>query len=450
MKVVIFGTGKEYEKNKNRIKKNVTITAFIDNDKRKLNQRLDGAIIYAPNQIEELNYDIIFLMSYNHVDMRQQLHEYGIQDEVIFDITHKGILLDMPKLKIYGDVNFENIDFVVFTHALNSTGANNVIMTLVEYLKKKDKSVVVLSTVEGKQIQLYNDKNIPVIICEDYFSNKYILQILSTTKHVIVNTLWLYYILPICAHYCDSIYWWLHETGTIHNVDKTTFLNIANNSNIHIWSVSPVIDEWIYSTYSDKINIERLLFALNDYTCEKKDRRKNIMIFGCIGGISNIKGQDIFIDAIQLIPYSKIKNVEFWIIGSGNLDDHYKAVVEKNDHIVLTGEIENKKMKEIYSLLDVVVCCSRRESMSVAVVEGCMNEKMSIISDVAGISRYVENKYEAMVYESSNIEQLSKIIEWCIDNPQKVRIIGENSRKVYDNYFTIELFQKRVDALINI
>ena len=192
--------------------------------------------------------------------------------------------------------------------------------------------------------------------------------------------------------------------------------------------------------------IQLLPFGIPEYDAkvECADAVKNKVIFAIIGGMGHIKGQDIFIDAISCLPPQYLNSAEFWIVGGGTLADDLVQKASLIDSIKILGEIDNKKMPELYEKLDVVVCCSREESMSVTVIEGFMNEKTVIVSENAGVAAFIDNGNNGFVFKNEDVKGLCERIKWVIDNRDMSIIIGKESRKIYDKYFSIPVFEERI------
>ena len=71
--IYIFGTGETYRKNKDRIRKDIHIIGFLDNDKEKQGKLLDGKMVYPPEVISAAEFDFVFIMCYYPSDIREQL-----------------------------------------------------------------------------------------------------------------------------------------------------------------------------------------------------------------------------------------------------------------------------------------------------------------------------------------------------------------------------------------
>ena len=83
-KVLIFGTG-ESKNEFLRVKNiNISVVAYVDNDKRKWGTYIDGVEIINPNKIQEYEYDYIVIASQYICDIYNQLIKNNISSDKIF------------------------------------------------------------------------------------------------------------------------------------------------------------------------------------------------------------------------------------------------------------------------------------------------------------------------------------------------------------------------------
>ncbi len=447
MRILIFGTGKVYERYKGKLRDDIIIVGFLDNDKGKQGKYFEGKKIYSPQEAVGLEYDFIFLMSIHRAAMREQLVEMGINDDKIYDLNRPWTVFQHDEIVTYGDINEISGNLIaIFSHALTSTGAQNVLFQATVLMKKNNYNIVVISREDGVLREKFIAQGITVVVCEDIITEDKTLALIKSKACMIwVNTVWLYDIADYFSGTGLKTIWWIHESARKSDISKRIFRRIASQSSIRIMSVSPVVDENIWQIYGEDIKVNRLFYGLKDYNLyENKVSEKNKIVMACIGGISRIKGQDLLINAIDHLPeYIKEKS-RFLIIGAGTLGNDSLKIVDQNDCIEVIGEVDNSKMPHIYQTIDGIICCSRQDAMPVVVAEACMNMKFSIVSDAAGISQLLKDNQNALIFKSENIEELREKIMWAVNNYQQAKKIGQASRSVYDKYFSLDIFEKNL------
>ena len=214
MRVLIFGTGVYYERWKARIRKDLEIVAFLDNNECIQGTMLDDKPILSPQIIGDIEYDFIFLLSAYYIEMRKQLRELGVSDDSIYDVNQIEKLCECEPARYYGTISKQsrNKKILVFSHALSSSGAQNVMFIALCELKKIGYDLIVISKTDGILRERFLERNIPVIIMQDLrWDNPQLIELMNWADEILVNTLWLYYIVNEMAVYGKRIVWWVHE-----------------------------------------------------------------------------------------------------------------------------------------------------------------------------------------------------------------------------------------------
>ncbi len=448
MKVVIFGAGRMYQKTKSTLRKDIEIAAFIDNDSSKWGYEMDGVQIFPPRQIHKLAYDFVFMLSSRQSEMREQLINIGVPAEKIAGTDQMERICESEGTKYYGDLPCTDGtgNIMVFSHALVSTGAQNVLYYGVRVLREHGYRIIVLSKQDGILRDRFLQLGASVVIMGNpHIDNEEYLRLVEWADAILVNTVWLYYAVEELLHKNKKIIWWIHETLGLEYLSNNLIQSMQKADRLSVYVVSPLIKRRLFSRYGRELRTEVLRFGLPaNYAAPKSIVHRQKMVFAIIGAMGWIKGQDLFIQAATQLTGRYGEDAEFWIVGRGNLAENDAKNAERCKNIKIVGEIENEKMPELYSRIDVVVCCSREESMSVVVIEGCMNEKAVIVSDAAGIADFIVNGEEGLIFQNENIEQLAGLMKWVIDNPQKAEELGHNAKRVYEKYFNMETFENNL------
>ncbi len=452
MRVVIFGTGKKYQRLRDKIKKDLEIVVFLDNDSSKWGHKLDGVEIVSPQEIYNYEYDFIIVLSVYQTEMITQLKSIGVSGKKIFDMHHIEKICQCEPAQYYGKLSIDNTKkkILIYSHALTSTGAQNVLYIAIKVLKKKNYDLVVVSKIDGALRYHIQELDIPVILMRDsYFEEKEFKRLIHWADKIIVNTLLLYYVIEDLVNCNKPVIWWIHETGLLQELDKDKFIHIFESKNIFMYAVSPLVKRKIIQKTSKDIIVGELKYGLPFYRSILKNAfQQEKIIFAIIGAIDKIKGQDIFLRAVESLSDDYQKKAEFLIVGRGELWTEELKQLGNFPSVKLIGEIENQKMPELYNQIDVVVCCSRLEAMSVVITEGCMTKRLVIVSDVAGIADFITNRKNGLIFKSENIEELAELMKWTIDHREQARQMGSAAKEIYEKYFSMEIFEKNLLSAI--
>ncbi len=101
MKLVIFGIGEFYRKNRKNIAADDTIVAFLDNNEKMQGKRQEGICIYPLQYIHKLNFDKIVIMSGYALEMKEQLLQQGCQRDRILHFTEYLSQQQKGKMEVY-------------------------------------------------------------------------------------------------------------------------------------------------------------------------------------------------------------------------------------------------------------------------------------------------------------------------------------------------------------
>lgn len=169
---------------------------------------------------------------------------------------------------------------------------------------------------------------------------------------------------------------------------------------------------------------------------ERRNLRKkfaiaeNDMVFTYVGTLSKVKGIEEFIRAAQ--SFKKQKNIKFLITGQDILKkdtkDQYILYLKKiasvvKNQIIFTGYIDNKKVKNIYSISDCIVIPTQIEETFGMVALEAMTMGVPVISSISGGLPEVLSKDSAIFVKKDNnfVVNLSKAMLTVKDN-SKLRI----------------------------
>ncbi len=456
MRVILFGVGSIYNQNKELIKKHEEIVALIDNDSSIWGSTIDDYLVYKPQDLKKLKYDKVILMCRKFYEMKMQLLELEIDEKVIWtwDDYRSQFLCD--EVKYYKNNKFKNINqkrILIITHALDSTGSSVASTYLAYALNQKNYYVLLaaafasdmfIKEVNDNGIDIMVKSSLPHLTQKDY-------EWISNFDMIILNHLDMFE----CAFQLNGkfpVMIWLHEPAYIY---KTYKKNKSENNKlldkVTIFGVSDVakkIFEHFFNEYSSKVLTYGIPDTKKTESCICKSKK---IIFAVIGGIHKNKAQLDAVIAFEKLCTHIQENVELWIIGSNRDRQYYCELEEKvknNNQIILCGEYSREQLQEAYHSIDIVLCPSLEETMSLVITEGMMYEKVCVVSKTAGISDYIKHGYNGFICEPSNPNQLAELLVEIIKRKKEFSLIGKKARDTYEEYFTMEKFAERADRCV--
>lgn len=140
-------------------------------------------------------------------------------------------------------------------------------------------------------------------------------------------------------------------------------------------------------------------------------------IFGMAGRISEGKGWDTFVEAIDILKKENVK-ATFVIVGSGREDDKLNALIKVrhlSDAVVRIGLLPQNELCDFYNAIDYFVFPTRRESESLGLVaiEAMACGIPVIASDFAAPKYYIEDGINGYKFKVGDSRQLAEIIKSC-------------------------------------
>ena len=130
------------------------------------------------------------------------------------------------------------------------------------------------------------------------------------------------------------------------------------------------------------------------------------------------------------------------------LAQRIKRDAQSIPEVVFKGTVGRDEIKMILSETDVLICPSREDPMPTVAAEAMRQSTMCLVSDATGTSEYIHHKEDGLVFENENVSQLALDIAWCVENKNALREMGKNARSIYENVFSVEVFERRLMEVI--
>ena len=161
---------------------------------------------------------------------------------------------------------------------------------------------------------------------------------------------------------------------------------------------------------------------------------------GCIGQLGPWKGQEILIDALNLIVNTEKHNVICKIIGSGELL-YKEAIARKIKKMVLENNVilegYSNTIGETYKEIDLVVVPTvSEEPLARVPIEAGLQGVPSIVSNMGGLTEIVEDGITGFILPSITPQAIAKKIVFFIQNPEWLKTMGLNAKNKYTIKFS--------------
>ena len=184
-----------------------------------------------------------------------------------------------------------------------------------------------------------------------------------------------------------------------------------------------------------KTVVVRLGLELDHLTVEKPGRLRAELgvpggapLVGIVGRLVPIKAHDLFLAAASTVAKGH-PDAHFAIVGDGELWEELHAAVARldlADRVHFTGW--RSDLAEVYSDLDIVVCCSRNEGTPVSLIEACAAGRCVIGTRVGGIADIISPGVNGLLVPSGDSGALATAIEDLIADPARRKKMGTTGR----------------------
>lgn len=463
MKIVIFGLGNYYKKRERDLENchDIDIVAYTDNNSALWGKTINGIQIIPPDSIEKTVYDRIVIMSSSSIyaqEIFEQLLKSGIEKaRILFGPQFCAEIIYQGKRKIYqgtssGQKSGKHI--LIISSYLGYSGGPIVAIYAAMAIQRRGYSVVLAAPGgEDTLIEEVVEKKITFAVCPAlpyiFDKDKEWIRLFDV---VLVN------VFPMmqsayAACLIQPTIWWIHEVTKVYKLAKVNHWDKIDKellSVINIYGVSDIAKKNFNTLFSNQIQ-ETLCYGIPDFydSLKKELITREKTVFAIIGAVSERKAQDIFVEAISRLKDRE--QAEFWIIGNcpdSTFSKKIQEMVSNIPSIKMLGVLTRKEIYDVFPQIDVVVCASREETMSIAINEGMMFGKACITTENTGVADYIQDGENGFVVPVEDVTALQKKIEWMIENREKIIDMGRKARKTYEQYFTMDVFGERLEKAI--
>lgn len=463
MRIAIFGVGKFYVNRRDELMALCAgdeIVCFFDN---KINQdiEIDHIPVKNPSSINSVKFDYIIIMSRFFEEIYNQLDWLGVDRGRILSWKRYRVEKTGGKIEYYkAEKTVEGKKVLIVTNPISYDGGSMVAVYAAMSLYSRGYCVwVTAEFVEAELKEKLLNNGINIAINHDIpFLGNTTKKWIESFSTVLVN------LFPMIAavNFVSEIkptLWWIHEAGDAYSdVYKSTigkysqYADLKCFRNAYVVAVSNIAKHNFEKYYPNRVDSILAYGIPDEGNVIDKCVGKSKFVFAIIGNISELKAQHIFISAAASLAKDKLYNVEFWIIGQCGEDEYskkIKSLIHDIPEIKLMGKMSRVELKRVFMEIDVVVCASMEETMSLAITEGMMHGKVCITTDATGMADYIKDGDNGFICITGNDESLYEKMIWILKHRSEIENIMKKARRTYEAKFTLNIFGKNLEDAIN-
>lgn len=175
-----------------------------------------------------------------------------------------------------------------------------------------------------------------------------------------------------------------------------------------------------------------------------KNNIKNTIILGSVGELHHVKGYEYsLISLAKIINSENYKNLNkkilYLIFGEGEDRNNIENLINKlnlRDNVILFGHI--KKASRYFKAFDIFLLPSISESFGYVLLEAGLASIPCIASNTGGIPEIIEDKVNGILVQTKNPDDITKAIEYYLQNPEIIKTFGEKLFNKVKSEFSIE------------
>lgn len=400
-------------------------------------------------------------------DFKKIIRNKFSQKNIIFEKLYasSNSILFYPKKEVPSSKK----NILLVTHELSRTGAPIVVLDTAKILVNNGYFVTVISLSDGPLLEDFLSVGVPVVVMPDmkaiqyfksetcHFFKKMDLDLfVSNFDLTIMVTATLFNFVRRYFNSDKKIVWWIHEGSASYDfLDAYMPKVITPNIKVLCGGEYAVLQlkSRGYQYYTKVLN-----YGVFDDSQKfnKKEKKTSKVRFLLAGSVGTRKGQLILLEAIKKLEAQYKENSEFIFVGEAcegdirgiEIENEIREYASKNDNVIVYASIPREELYEMYQTIDVLVLASLDDPMPVVATENFMLGNICLCSTTTGTSYYIEDSINGFVFESGNSEQLKDKIVYIIEHKDELGSIKQNGRKIYEDYFDIQIFQKNILQLV--
>ncbi len=177
--------------------------------------------------------------------------------------------------------------------------------------------------------------------------------------------------------------------------------------------------------------------------------------FLLIGRINAWKGQPLLVEALALLPPREKERVKATILGDVYGKENYrkyriKKLIEKHKLTAMVVMVPfTPNPENYYHNADAVIVPSiHPEPFGLVAIEAMSAGKPVIAANHGGLTEIVVHNETGILFEPGNPKALAEALSFAINNPEKMKQMGEAGRKRYEEHFTEEIYIRNFQEIV--
>jgi glycosyltransferase involved in cell wall biosynthesis len=174
-----------------------------------------------------------------------------------------------------------------------------------------------------------------------------------------------------------------------------------------------------------------------------------------LGRINRIKGQDLLIEALALLPEEIARRLEVRIVGDTFENDaaRERALQDAVHHAGLASVVRFEPFRNdpapLYRWADVVAVPSRLpEALGRVAIEAMAHQRPPLVAAIGGLTEIVEDRVTGWVVPPNDARALADTIAAIVTRPQDWRRYGAAARVRFEAMFAAPAIARQFQSIV--
>ncbi|MBO1927655.1 glycosyltransferase family 4 protein [Thiomicrorhabdus sp. 6S2-11] len=163
------------------------------------------------------------------------------------------------------------------------------------------------------------------------------------------------------------------------------------------------------------------------------------LTFLMVARVFKDKGHDLMVSALEQLEAGKLAKLQVVVVGPASTEwaqDLKNRSQKLGLPIRWVGQVDQPK--NYYQASDILLLPSRREAISLTLLEACSAGLGIIASRTGGIPEVIKHCQNGFLFESENVSELTLAIEQAVDFPDDFNLYGQGALKTFSDGFSIQ------------
>jgi glycosyltransferase involved in cell wall biosynthesis len=255
----------------------------------------------------------------------------------------------------------------------------------------------------------------------------------------------------------------LQERSRFKNIIRKPIVKMIFGTCDHFFAIGTLNKNYYLNSGIPENKISMVPFCVNnDFFFSQFDKLKenqknikkkygisdNAFVIISVGKLIGRKRHEDILNAVSLLSRNSTKEYHILLVGDGPEKCNLQSCADekKLTNITITGFVKQDQLSEFYSVSDVFILCSQKETWGLVVNEAMCHALPVILSDKVGCVPDLVSESNGFVYPCGNVELLAECIQ-KISNNKYLKLLGLESRKIISNWGWNEAVQGMITGI---